>query len=431
LTGSRAEGNSTGKKLPVEFSSTSSEPEVAAAVGSVGHAEHDFHERSGVPMISMRHLVKTFSGTRDTTLAPEDDIGEGVTAVRDVSIDVEPGQFFTLLGPSGCGKTTTLRMLAGLAKPDSGQILLRDNVLFDASAAIDIPPHRRGLGMVFQSYAIWPHMTVFKNVSFPLTGWKAGAKRLSRDEVQRRVHHALELVQLGGLAERQATDLSGGQQQRLALARALVTEPEVLLLDEPLSNLDAKLRESMRFELKKIQRELGITTVYVTHDQTEALGLSNVIAVMNDGVIEQVGHPRDIYQKPKSRFVADFIGISNFLDGVVAERAGGKLKIATPDGDLNVNSGEADIALGERVTISIRPEHIKISEEVPESLAMNQWRGVVEARAFEGASIQHQVRVGNVLVRVQCNPSQAAHTDSQVVIDIPAEWCSIIPGSRA
>jgi iron(III) transport system ATP-binding protein len=429
LTESRAQGNSAGKELPAEFSSPSEG--FTAAVGPADPDEHDSLERSGIPMISLRHLVKTFSGTRDTTLDTEDDKGEGVIAVRDVSIDVEPGQFFTLLGPSGCGKTTTLRMLAGLAKPDSGQILLRDNVLFDSKTGVDMPPHRRGLGMVFQSYAIWPHMTVFKNVSFPLTGWKMGRKRLGRDVIERKVKKALELVQLDGLADRQATDLSGGQQQRLALARALVTEPEVLLLDEPLSNLDAKLRESMRFELKKIQRELGITTVYVTHDQTEALGLSNVIAVMNNGVIEQVGHPRDIYQKPKSRFVADFIGTSNFLGGVVADKAGGQFKIATPDGDLMVNAGDIDIVLGDRVTVAIRPEHIQISEDLPESLAMNQWRGVVEARAFEGASIQHQVRVGGSLVRVQCNPSQAAHTDSQVVIDIAADWCSIIPEAPA
>lgn len=382
------------------------------------------------PMISMRNLRKTFSGARDTSIAGGEEEPDRVVAVSDVSLDVETGQFFTLLGPSGCGKTTTLRMLAGLASPDSGQILLRGQPLFDSEARVDVPPHRRGLGMVFQSYAIWPHMDVFKNVSFPLTGWKVGQERISKSEVERRVRTALELVQLEGLADRQATDLSGGQQQRLALARALVTEPDVLLLDEPLSNLDAKLRESMRFELKKIQRELGITTVYVTHDQAEALGLSNVIAVMNGGRVEQVGHPRDIYEKPASHFVADFIGVSNFIDGVAGDRVGDDMvAVATANGTIVVNSGGHSLVKGDRMTISIRPEHIKISEQVPDTLAANQWRGVVEARAFEGSAMQHQVRVGETIIRVQCNPSQAAHTDSAVVLEFPAEWCSIIPGA--
>jgi iron(III) transport system ATP-binding protein len=374
-------------------------------------------------MISLKNLVKTFGSTESGNQSA------GVVAVDDVTLDVGMGEFFTLLGPSGCGKTTTLRMLAGLAKPDSGQIVLRDQVLFDAKEAIDVPPHRRGLGMVFQSYAIWPHMTVYKNVAFPLTGWFGRGRGLSRGDVDAKVRNALALVQLDGLADRQATDLSGGQQQRLALARALVTEPEVLLLDEPLSNLDAKLRESMRFELKKIQREIGITTVYVTHDQTEALGLSNVIAVMNHGKVEQAGHPRDIYEKPASRFVADFIGISNLLDGTVGDKMGKDLvRITTSHGDLFVGVVDGTVGSGDQVTVSIRPEHIGISESIPDSLAPNQWRGVVETRAFEGSAMQHQVRVGDALVRVQCNPSQAAHTDAEVVLTFPEEWCSIIPG---
>jgi iron(III) transport system ATP-binding protein len=374
-------------------------------------------------MISLKNLVKTF-GAKEAA-----DVAEGVVAVDDVSFDVQPGEFFTLLGPSGCGKTTTLRMLAGLAEPDSGVIQLRDQVLFDSAEAIDVPPHRRGLGMVFQSYAIWPHMTVFKNVAFPLTGWFKRGERLTRSEVEGKVHQALELVQLEALATRQATDLSGGQQQRLALARALVTEPEVLLLDEPLSNLDAKLRESMRFELKKIQREIGITTVYVTHDQTEALGLSNMIAVMNHGKIEQMGQPRDIYEKPASRFVADFIGISNLLAGVTGDGVGpDRVRVTTSHGDLIVTVESGVISKGDEVTVSIRPEHITMSETLAQDPAPNQWRGVIETRAFEGASVQHQVRVGNELVRVQTNPAVAVHTGVEVMLDIPAEWCSVIPG---
>ena len=377
-------------------------------------------------MISLNNLVKTFGAKKAANVA------DGVVAVDDVSFDVEPGEFFTLLGPSGCGKTTTLRMLAGLAQPDSGTIRLRDEVLFDSKQAIDVAPHRRGLGMVFQSYAIWPHMTVYKNVAFPLTGWYKRTGRISKSEVDRKVHKALDLVQLDGLATRQATDLSGGQQQRLALARALVNEPEVLLLDEPLSNLDAKLRESMRFELKKIQRDIGITTVYVTHDQTEALALSNVIAVMNQGKIEHLGHPRDIYEKPKSRFVADFIGTSNLLEAVASEKDGtGRVRLATSHGDLLLNIEDGIVSSGDEVTVSIRPEHITMSEAVSATPGPNQWRGVVENRAFEGASVQHQVRVGDEIVRVQCNPSIAVHTGAEVILTIPAEWCSVIPGQIA
>jgi iron(III) transport system ATP-binding protein len=374
-------------------------------------------------MISLSNLVKTF-GAKEA-----ENVAEGVVAVDHVSFDVQPGEFFTLLGPSGCGKTTTLRMLAGLVVPDSGTIRLRDQLLFDGDQAINVPPHRRGLGMVFQSYAIWPHMTVFKNVAFPLTGLFKRGERFSKSEVESKVNKALGLVQLSGLGSRQATDLSGGQQQRLALARALVTEPDVLLLDEPLSNLDAKLRESMRFELKKIQREIGITTIYVTHDQTEALGLSNVIAVMSHGRIEQMGHPRDIYEKPASRFVADFIGISNLLEGVTSEKVGpSRVRVATSHGDLDVNVEDGIISKGDEVTVSIRPEHITMSETLTDTPAANRWRGVVETRAFEGASVQHQVRVGNETVRVQCNPALAVHTGVEVMLTIPAEWCSVIPG---
>src|SRR5438874_3555328 len=288
-------------------------------------------------MLEVRNLAKSFSaGKREAR--------GRVLAVDDVSFDVAAGELFTLLGPSGCGKTTTLRSIAGLEVPDDGEISVAGRVFFSSSTRIQLPANERGLGMVFQSYAIWPHMNVQKNVAFPLEVLPR-KKRPSRSEIRQRVERALAVVKLDHLASRQATDLSGGQQQRLALARALVMEPPLLLLDEPLSNLDAKLRENMRFELKRLQRELGITGVYVTHDQVEALAMSNRVAVMREGKLEQVGHPRDVYERPQSRFVADFIGTSNFIDGVVEAVEGGQFRIKTDDGVLHV-AADSRFAVG-------------------------------------------------------------------------------------
>jgi iron(III) transport system ATP-binding protein len=377
-------------------------------------------------LISLSNLVKTYHGNGSGDSKSH---GAGVVAVDDISIEIKSGELFTLLGPSGCGKTTTLRMLAGLTTPDSGVIAVHDMVLFDGAHKIDVPPHRRGLGMVFQSYAIWPHMTVAKNVAFPLTRRSRHVGHMKKAEIDARVREVLGLVQLDGLENRPATDLSGGQQQRLALARALATQPQVLLLDEPLSNLDAKLRELMRFELKRIQRGLGITTVYVTHDQTEALGMSNRIAVMNAGRVEQIGHPRDIYERPESHFVADFIGVSNFIQGTVKERVGdGRWLILSPHGDLIADSS-ARVAAGDDVTISVRPEHIgMVAVERHGDPARNVLFGSVTTRAFQGDSVQHQVQVGDLTVRVQCHPSDAVNTGSAVELRLPEQWCSIIPG---
>src|SRR6516225_704638 len=260
--------------------------------------------------------------------------GEIVRAAQEVNFTVPEGKLFTLLGPSGCGKTTTLRSIAGLEKPRVGEIAVNDRIVFSSSKGVFVTPNRRGFGMVFQSYAIWPHMTVFQNAAFPL---QVGTKKLSRDEMRDKVMRVLTAVQLNHLADREATKLSGGQQQRLALARALVMEPQLLLLDEPLSNLDAKLREKMRFELKRLQRDLRITTVYVTHDQSEALALSHEIAVMSEGRIVQIGSPREVYERPCNRFVADFIGTTNFIDAQVTEETGeGRCRVGTPLGALNV-----------------------------------------------------------------------------------------------
>src|SRR5256885_1634770 len=266
--------------------------------------------------------------------------GEIVRAAQDVTFEVPEGKLFTLLGPSGCGKTTTLRSIAGLEKPRVGEIAVNDRIVYSSSKRVFVTPNRRGFGMVFQSYAIWPHMTVFENAAFPL---EVGDRKYSRKQVRENVMRVLHAVQLEELADREATKLSGGQQQRLALARALVMEPALLLLDEPLSNLDAKLRERMRFELKRLQRELRITTVYVTHDQSEALALSHEIAVMNEGRIQQVGSPRDVYERPGSPFVADFVGSTNFLDGSVLgpDADTGHYRVRTEIGDVSVRATEA------------------------------------------------------------------------------------------
>jgi len=260
-------------------------------------------------MLSIENLHKVFQASGNTE----------VRAVDGINLSVQPGRLLTLLGPSGCGKTTTLRCLAGLERPDSGRIVIGESPVFDSAKGIFVPPSDRGIGMVFQSYAIWPHMSVFENVAFPLR--VARTRKYTSAEIKDKVRQALEMVRLGGFEHRSSTQLSGGQQQRLALARGLVHEPKVLLLDEPLSNLDAKLREQMRFELKHLQRTLRITTVYVTHDQAEALALSDEIAVFNAGRIVQRGSPQDIYSHPASRFVADFIGSANFLAGSVTQEA--------------------------------------------------------------------------------------------------------------
>ena len=371
-------------------------------------------------MLQVRNLVKTFPPGRGEKTGR-------VHAVDDLSLHVEEGEMFTLLGPSGCGKTTTLRCVAGLEMPDAGEISLDERVLFSDARRIRVPANERGLGMVFQSYAIWPHMNVFSNVAFPLQVLPR-RKRPVRRVLRERVERTLAVVKLDHLAHRQATDLSGGQQQRLALARALVMEPPLMLLDEPLSNLDAKLREEMVFELKRLQRELGLTAVYVTHDQVEALAMSNRVAVMRDGKIEQVGRPREIYEAPRSRFVADFIGTSNFIDGVVEARDDGLYTVRTPDGVLHVRS-DADFPVGAPVVVSARPEHVEL---VPgaNSLGTNRWRGRVEARAFLGESVDHVVSVGKREIRARCNAKISIPPDSNVTVTFDEEASSLIPADE-
>jgi iron(III) transport system ATP-binding protein len=344
-----------------------------------------------------------------------------VRAVDGVSLSVEPGRLLTMLGPSGCGKTTTLRCLAGLERPDVGRIVIGDTTVFDSEKNIFVPASDRGIGMVFQSYAIWPHMSVFENVAFPLR--VARSRRYSSAEIKQRVGKALEMVRLGGLEQRASTRLSGGQQQRLALARGLVHEPKVLLLDEPLSNLDAKLREQMRFELKHLQRTLRITTVYVTHDQAEALALSDEIAVFNAGRIVQRGAPQEIYSRPESRFVADFIGSANFVAGAVTQEAGadGMAAVATAHGILRCPFA-APVAAGEKVVITARPEDLVLSYAPPAG-GLNALAGTVSGRIFLGDVIDYTVNVGETELRVRARPEHAFRVREAVHIGIAPQKC--------
>jgi iron(III) transport system ATP-binding protein len=350
------------------------------------------------------------------------DRGEMVKAVRDVSFEVAEGQFFTLLGPSGCGKTTTLRSIAGLERPRVGEITLGGRVLYSTDRRVFVAPSERNIGMVFQSYAIWPHLTVFENAAFPL---KVGRRRLGAGEIRERVMRVLATVALEALADRDATRLSGGQQQRLALARALVMAPQLLLLDEPMSNLDAKLRHRMRFELKRIQRELGITTVYVTHDQSEALALSHAIAVMKEGRIVQVGSPHDVYERPRDRFVADFVGTTNLLDATVAAHAAeaGYYRVGTALGELRACAVEA-LRNGEAVALSVRPEDVALSEQRPDG--ENVCEGIVSGKVFLGDAVDFQVQVGDRLVLARAHPSLRMPVADRIFLRLAPEKCIVI-----
>ena len=300
-----------------------------------------------------------------------------LTAVRDVSLHIAKGDFYTFLGPSGCGKTTLLRMIAGFARPDAGDIF------FDGRRVNDLPPWRRHIGMVFQNFALWPHMSAFDNVAFGLR-----ERKLPKEQIRQKVLAALDLVELGGMEGRRPSQLSGGQQQRVALARTLVIEPRGLLLDEPLSSLDAKLRVQMRNELVRLQRELGITTVYVTHDQEEALALSTRVAVFSRGEVIQEGTPREVYEGPRERSVADFVGTSNLLMARAAEVSGDTLQVDV-EGGVSVGVPwrpflEAAPSVGTPLVVCLRPESIEISSDVP-AAPQTGMRGSVQASIYLGS----------------------------------------------
>lgn len=344
------------------------------------------------------------------------------TAVDHITFEVRDGEMMTLLGPSGCGKTTTLRMIAGLEKQNGGEIWIGDTCVSSMERNIWVPPEKRGMGMVFQSYAVWPHMTVADNVAFPLK-----VRKTPRAVVKEKVSKTLDLVGLGGLGNRPATLLSGGQQQRVALARALVFEPKVLLLDEPLSNLDAKLRELMRVELKALQRRVGITAIFVTHDQAEAMVLSDRLAVMNKGKIEQLATPIEVYEKPSSKFVVDFIGRVNFLFARVTDvfqdrctvqvtKAGGLKIDCTPQEKLNK---------GDEAILAIRPQEVKVLTGGAPLQKANAWKGTIKHSSYMGDHMEYILTVGNEDIYITTGPEIRLSAGDQVVIEIDPTFLKV------
>ncbi len=335
-----------------------------------------------MPTITVENLTKKF--------------GE-VTALDRVNLRVQKGELFFLLGPSGCGKTTLLRHIAGFYTPEEGRIL------FDDDDVTSVPPHKRNTGMMFQSYALWPHMTVAKNVAFGLE-----ERRVPRAEIKKRVARALSDVRMEAYADRKIAQLSGGQQQRIALARALVIRPRCLLLDEPLSNLDAKLRLEMRSEIRRICKEFGLTAIYVTHDQKEALSISDRMAILENGRIAQVGTPEEVYHRPHTRVVADFIGETNFLEGTVAGAEDGQLRVETAHGHFRGLPGDREWhpAPGTKVLLSMRPEAWRIVHHTHDSPAPeNSLTGRVEEKTYLGEIAQYQVRVGDAVLKLfELNP---------------------------
>jgi len=340
--------------------------------------------------------------------------------VLGVSLDVSEGELFTLLGPSGCGKTTTLRCIAGLEVPDRGVISLAGRELFNAQRGASVPMYDRDVGMVFQSYAIWPHLNVFENAAYPLRVSKR--RRYSESEIRERVAGVLSLVGLSGYLDRPSTQLSGGQQQRLALARALVREPQLLLLDEPLSNLDAKLRDQMRGEIKRLQREWGVTAIYVTHDQSEALAISDRIAVMNDGLMMQLGKPQEIYHEPNSEFVANFIGKTNLLPSTVdaPPSRDGIGRVSTPAGDLLCRF-RSPMESGQAVSIVVRPEVVELSPVNGRTNdGPNCFPGTLVSETFLGEIVEYEVKIGgDINLTVRCGPLPDLAPGSAVTAHLP------------
>jgi ABC-type Fe3+/spermidine/putrescine transport system ATPase subunit len=347
-----------------------------------------------------------------------------VNALRDVNFNVAKGEVFTLLGPSGCGKSTTLRIIAGLEDATAGEVILNGRTIYSADKRINLPPEKRNMGMVFQSYAIWPHMTVAENIAYPLT-----LRHLPRAEIRKRVAAVLHLVDLEAQADRDAPRLSGGQQQRVALARALVYEPEVLLLDEPLSNLDVKLREQMRYEIKVLQERLGLTLIYVTHDQAEALSLSDRIALMSQGQVEQIGSPDELYERPKTEFVRDFLGKTVTLHGRVGAVNGSSARIALGNGGgellWTAPEGAKIPPPGTEIKIAIRPERIGFS--LTEAGGENRLAGNVETVLYQGDRTECAVRVGNDLITVYGPPEARAMRGRNIALVLTPEALTLWP----
>jgi iron(III) transport system ATP-binding protein len=358
-----------------------------------------------VSFLLLENLVKDFVGRG----------GEGIVrAVDHATVSIEEGEFITLLGPSGCGKTTTLRLIAGFEFPTEGRIVLDGEVINDQ------PPNQRDMAMVFQSYAIFPHLNVFENIAYGLK-----IQRLSRSEIKEKVRRVLELTELIGLENRAPNALSGGQQQRVALARALVMEPKVLLMDEPLSNLDAKLRDVMRTEIRRIQQTLGITSVYVTHDQLEAMTLSDRIVVMNQGRIEQIGTPPDIYRRPQTAFVADFIGQTNFVEATVRSVDNGRVAVDILGQALTLPGPDNAVQAGQTVKLVVRPEALQVVEQG------GQYRGTVRWASYLGSLVEYEVEVaGQRLAILDTDPRNTViHSAGQEVgVKFLEDCIYILPG---
>ncbi|HUV07758.1 MAG TPA: ABC transporter ATP-binding protein [Spirochaetia bacterium] len=335
----------------------------------------------------------------------------------DLTLEVRGTEFLTLLGPSGCGKTTALRLIAGLIQPEGGQILLSGESL------VQLPPHRREIGFVFQDYALFPHMSVFDNVAFGprMRGWKSGA-------VKDRVESLLRLIRLENFKKTKVTHLSGGEQQRVALARALANHPRLLLLDEPLSALDAELRKSLRAEIRSIQRELGVSTLYVTHDQEEALALSDRIAVMRDGRILQTGDPREIYQQPKSPFVASFIGQSNLIEGHIREVQGRKVIVETLMGQLQgLAVSEDKLSVGRKVVFFFRPESCLLGRSSPNPSSSNLLRGRVKGCEYLGESRKLIVDMGGTSLSIKQGNGSTPRSGELIRFSVESDKCLVFP----
>jgi len=351
---------------------------------------------------------------------------DGVTAVNNVSLSIEEGEFMAIVGPSGCGKTTLLRLIAGFLKPDGGRIFIDGEEI--SSPRSVVLPEKRNVTIVFQSYAVWPHKNVFENVVFGLK-----LRKLPKGEISRKAKEVLKLVKLEGLENRYPAELSGGQQQRVSLARAIVVEPKILLLDEPLSNLDARLREGMRFELRELQQKMNITSIYVTHDQTEAMVIADRIAIMNEGSIEQVGAGEEIYLEPVTNFVASFVGKTNLLSGKIVEFRKEKRHVFVeiqPGFALKVtvqNLHLMDVSKNQKVSISIRPEYIVMSEGRMEK-RINVFEGKILKRAFLGNFYDYRVRVGREVLQVQASHSQRIEVGGRVSVFMDPKLCVLLKG---
>ncbi|MEJ2470499.1 MAG: ABC transporter ATP-binding protein [Desulfuromonadales bacterium] len=344
--------------------------------------------------------------------------GKEIRALDHVDLTIPANRIFTLLGPSGCGKTTLLRCIVGLEVPDGGEIYIGDDLVWSKDKNIFVPPERRGLGMVFQTYAIWPHMNVFDNVAYPLQ-----TQKMAREEIRQKVARVLDFVQLSGFEKRPATKLSGGQQQRVALARALVAEPKVILFDEPLSNLDAKLREATRKELYSFLTELQITAVYVTHDRIEALALSDQIAVMRAGKIVEIGDPKKIYFNSDSQFVADFIGRANLIQGTVQELDGDHALFATEIGPVRALNNQ-NLPIGQDAFLCVRPEFIRLGKDQPE--ALNSYRGRVETLIFIGEAYEGEIRIGKTVLTTTVEPTADLHEGDTITVSFDPDHCFLL-----